>query len=206
MELDAGHGGEILVCGVDEVGRGPLAGPVVAAAAILPHDGLCAWLAEAIDDSKATRRALREELAPAIREHCWVALGFASVEEIDRLNIFQASMLAMARAVEGLGVAPGLAFVDGKHAPRLCCRASPVIGGDARCLSIAAASIVAKVERDRLMAELAEAHPGYGWERNAGYPTAEHRQALHRLGPTPHHRRSFAPVSAALRLECNGRP
>lgn len=200
MELGAGHGGEILVCGVDEVGRGPLAGPVVAAAAILPHEGLRAWLAEAIDDSKATRRALREELAPAIREHCWVSLGLATVEEIDRLNIFQASMLAMARAVEGLGVTPGLALVDGRHAPKLGCRAMPVVGGDARCLSIAAASIVAKVERDRLMAGLAEAHPGYGWERNAGYPTAEHREALRRLGATPHHRRSFAPVMQRLAL------
>ncbi|HSK41105.1 MAG TPA: ribonuclease HII [Arenibaculum sp.] len=198
MELAAGHGLRALVCGVDEVGRGPLAGPVVAAAAILPHDGLPRRLAGAIDDSKATARRLREELAPAIREHCWVALGTATVEEIDRINILQASLIAMRRAVEALGVAPDLALVDGRHAPALACPSRAVVGGDARCLSIAAASIVAKVVRDDLMADLAREHPGYGWERNAGYPTAEHKGALARLGVTRHHRRSFAPVSQIL--------
>ncbi|HEV7372533.1 ribonuclease HII [Arenibaculum sp.] len=200
LELEAGHAGGRLVCGVDEVGRGPLAGPVVAAAAILPDRGLPPGVLDAIDDSKAIPRSLREELAPLLLEHGWIALGVASVEEIDRINILQASLLAMGRAVEALGVAADLALVDGRHAPRLACPARAVVGGDARCLSIAAASIVAKVERDRIMAELAIRHPGYGWERNAGYPTPEHRAALARLGPTPHHRRSFAPVSQLLAL------
>lgn len=200
LEREAGHADGRLVCGVDEVGRGPLAGPVVAAAAILPHRGLPPEILDVVDDSKATPRSLRESLAPRLLEHGWIALGIATVEEIDRLNILQASLLAMRRAVEALGVAADLALVDGRHAPRLACPAKAVIGGDARCLSIAAASIVAKVERDRIMAGLAARHPGYGWERNAGYPTAEHRAALARLGPTPHHRRSFAPVSKLLAL------
>jgi ribonuclease HII len=198
MELAAGHGGDLFVCGIDEVGRGPLAGPVVAAAAILPADGLPADLAAAIKDSKVLKRPLREDLAPRICERAQVALGRAEVEEIDRINILQASLLAMARAVAALGTVPGFALVDGKFAPPLPCPGRPVIGGDAKCLSIAAASIVAKVERDRIMADLARDWPGYGWERNAGYPTAEHRGALARLGVTPHHRRSFAPVKALL--------
>lgn len=200
FETAAGHGADALVCGVDEVGRGPLAGPVVAAAAILPHEGLPGWILASVDDSKAVRRALREDLAPALLERGWIALGVASVEEIDRLNILRASMLAMERAVAALGVRPDLALVDGNRAPALACRARPIVKGDARCLSIAAASVVAKVARDRLMADLAREHPGYGWERNAGYGTAEHRDALLRLGPTPHHRRSFAPVAQQLAL------
>ena len=200
FETAAGHGTTALVCGVDEVGRGPLAGPVVAAAAILPHDGLPAWLVEAIDDSKAVKRALREDLAPALCEHAWIALGAASVAEIDTMNILRASHLAMERAIAGLGIPPDLALVDGNLLPALPCRGQAVVKGDARCLSIAAASIVAKVARDREMAALALEFPGYGWERNAGYGTAEHRAALARLGPTPHHRRSFAPVAEQLAL------
>nr|WP_207478105.1 ribonuclease HII [Arenibaculum pallidiluteum] len=204
LETAAGHGTAALVCGVDEVGRGPLAGPVVAAAAILPHQSLPGWLADAIDDSKALKRALRDDLAPALREHAWIGLGLASVEEIDALNILRASHLAMERAIASLGVVPDLALVDGNLLPPLPCRGRAVVKGDARCLSIAAASIVAKVARDAMMAELAEAFPGYGWERNAGYGTAEHRAALAHLGPTPHHRRSFAPVAEQLALGLRG--
>ncbi|HZH25643.1 MAG TPA: ribonuclease HII [Azospirillaceae bacterium] len=188
------------VCGLDEVGRGPLAGPVVAAAVLLPdvhdpHGGLPADIAARIDDSKKVPAARRAELATAIRAHARVGVALADVAEIDALNILHASMLAMCRAVEGLGVAPDLALVDGNRAPPgLACRCVTVVKGDARSLSIAAASIVAKVERDRIMAELAQNHPDYGWDRNAGYPTAEHLRALRERGPTPHHRRSFAPV------------
>jgi ribonuclease HII len=122
----------------------------------------------------------------------------ADVGEIDRLNILRASLLAMKRAVEGLGITPGVALIDGNKMPDLTCAMRTIVGGDAASLSIAAASVVAKVERDRIMAELALAYPGYGWERNAGYPTIEHRKALISLGVTPHHRRSFGPVKAVL--------
>ncbi|HYM31085.1 MAG TPA: ribonuclease HII [Candidatus Cybelea sp.] len=183
-----------VVCGIDEVGRGPLAGPVVAAAVILDP----ARVPSGINDSKALPKAKREILEIEIRANARVALGSASVEEIDRLNILWASMLAMRRAFDGLGQTADHALIDGNRAPELPCAAHPLVDGDARCLSIAAASIVAKVARDRLMAELALAHPEYGWERNAGYGTAEHLAALARLGPTPHHRTSFAPVRACL--------
>ncbi|EWY38029.1 ribonuclease HII [Skermanella stibiiresistens SB22] len=197
-EIAAGYGTGILVCGVDEVGRGPLAGPVVAAAAILPAEGLPPALAALINDSKLLKAGVREELAPLILACCDVAIGIAEVEEIDRINILQASLLAMRRAVEGLRSTPAVALIDGNKAPGLACRTVTIVGGDAASLSIAAASVVAKVERDRMMAELARRHPGYGWERNAGYPTAEHRKALISLGVTPHHRRSFGPVKVAL--------
>jgi ribonuclease HII len=193
-----------LVIGVDEVGRGPLAGPVVAAAAwIDPHQADPTLLA-ALDDSKKLSRKTRDTLAralladPGVRVH----LAEASVAEIDEHNILRATFLAMARAVEDLAkVMPGpiaLALVDGNRPPPLPCAVRTVITGDSLSLSIAAASIVAKVARDATMATLAETHPGYGWERNAGYGTAEHRQALTRLGATRHHRRSFAPVRQVL--------
>ena len=197
-EIAAGYGTGVIVCGVDEVGRGPLAGPVVAAAAVLPPEGLPPALAALVNDSKLLKPGVREELAPLIRASATVALGIADVAEIDRLNILRASLLAMKRAVEALGVRPGVALVDGNKAPDLACPVRTIVGGDAASLSIAAASVVAKVERDRIMAELARTHPGYGWERNAGYPTAEHRKALISLGVTPHHRRSFGPVKVAL--------
>ena len=197
-ELAAGFGTGTIVCGVDEVGRGPLAGPVVAAAAILPDGGLPGELAVLVNDSKLLKAGMREALAPLILRHARVGIGMASVEEIDRLNILQASLLAMKRAVGVLGVVPDVALVDGNRAPDLACRTITIVGGDAASLSIAAASVVAKVERDRIMAELARSHPGYGWERNAGYPTAEHRKALISLGITVHHRRSFGPVRLAL--------
>ena len=179
------------VAGIDEAGRGPWAGPVVAAAVVLDPRRIPPGL----DDSKklpaARRAALFDELMACAR----AAIGSAGVREIDRLNILEATMLAMGRAVAALPDPPAHALVDGTRAPALACPATTVVKGDARSLSIAAASIVAKVSRDRLMAELARSFPGYGWERNAGYGTPEHRRALERLGPTPHHRLSFAPVA-----------
>lgn len=184
------------VCGVDEAGRGPLAGPVVAAAVVLD---LARPVPRGIDDSKKLDRATREALAEKIRARAIVGVGQASVAEIDRFNILRATLMAMTRAVEqlarALGRAPALALVDGTIAPPLgCCPVRTVVGGDALSFSIAAASIVAKVARDRLMSELALEHPHYGWEHNAGYGTPEHLAALGRHGPTPHHRASFRPV------------
>jgi len=184
------------VCGIDEAGRGPLAGPVIAAAAILP-DPLPATLA-GLDDSKKLSAARREILFAALMRDAQIGVGRAEVEEIERLNILGASLLAMARAYQALGVPAATALIDGNRPPRLPCSIRCIVGGDALSLSIAAASIVAKVTRDREMAALANQFPGYGWERNAGYPTEEHRGALLRLGLTPHHRRGFAPVRAVL--------
>ncbi len=182
------------VAGVDEAGRGPWAGPVVAGAAILDPADTPAGIA----DSKTLSRARREALYDALVGCARLGVGIASVAEIDRLNILAATMLAMRRAVDDLGVVPGHVLVDGNRLPELPCPATAVVRGDARCVSIAAASIVAKVTRDRIMADLARAHPGFGWDHNAGYGTAEHRAALDALGVTPHHRRSFAPVAARL--------
>ena len=182
------------VAGIDEAGRGPLAGPVVAAAVIL--DPRC--IPDGVADSKALPRADRERLHDALRASAWVGVGAASVAEIDTLNILAATLLAMRRAAARLPVAPVYALVDGNRPPELACPAETVIKGDALCLSVAAASIIAKVVRDRIMARLAPLHPGFGWERNAGYATLEHRLALDRLGPTPHHRKSFAPVRRLL--------
>jgi ribonuclease HII len=170
---------------------------VLAAAAILPAGPLPRALDGLIRDSKTLSRTQREALAPLIAAHGWVALGEADVGEIDRFNILNAALLAMTRAVTALGIEPGYALVDGNRLPSLPCPARAVVKGDGLSLSIAAASIVAKVARDARMAELARAFPGYGWERNAGYGTAEHLDGLRRLGATPHHRRSFAPVAAA---------
>lgn len=186
--------GCVRVCGVDEVGRGPWAGPVVAAAVVLDRG----WDAAGVDDSKRLTAAARARVRRAIEAHAEIGTGQASVCEIDRLNILHAALLAMRRAVAGLVRRPGCALVDGNRLPDLPCPATAVPRGDARSLSIAAASIVAKVERDRLMAGLARDFPGYGWERNAGYGTPEHAAALARLGATPHHRRSFAPVARRL--------
>lgn len=197
IEDEFGEGA--LVCGVDEVGRGPISGPVMAAAVILPRP-LPAELAGVINDSKKLSLKKREALAPLIERHAiaW-AVAEASVAEIDEINILQAALLAMTRAVTALGVAPTAALVDGDKLPKaLPCPARAVVKGDSRSLSIGAASILAKVARDRLMTELDRQHPGYGWARNAGYPTAEHLAALTGLGVTPHHRRSFAPVACAL--------
>lgn len=190
-----------VVCGVDEVGCAPLAGPVVAAAIILPAKGLPRKLAALINDSKIVPAPKREAAAAALPDYCVISFGEASVEEIDTINIYHARMLAMRRAVAGLSVLPQLALIDGNATPKdLACPARTIVDGDAKCLSIAAASIVAKVFRDAYMHRLAEAFPGYGWETNVGYGTRDHRSALARLGITPHHRRSFAPVRLHLGL------
>jgi ribonuclease HII len=187
--------GFLCVAGVDEVGRGPLAGPVTAAAVVLRIGAIPAGLR----DSKALTAARRSALAAEIHACADVAVAHASVDEIDLLNILQASLLAMRRALAALPHPPDYALVDGNRLPvALPCAAEALVGGDARCLSIAAASIVAKVARDALMADLARQHPGYGWEANAGYPTPAHLIALKALGASPHHRRSFAPVRNIL--------
>jgi ribonuclease HII len=196
-----------LICGVDEVGRGPLAGPVIAAAVILPHALPPAVMRE-IRDSKKMTAAQRENLFAPLTQVCFYGVGEASVEEIATLNILWASMLAMQRAVDALHASldpvPGqtitMALIDGNRVPkRLSCPAEAIIKGDDKSLSIAAASIIAKVTRDRLMAQLAAQHPGYGWERNAGYGTPEHVSALQRLGITVWHRQGFAPVTQLAR-------
>jgi len=185
------------VVGVDEAGRGPLAGPVVAAAVVLKEPASL----DGVNDSKQLTEAQREALFDAIHGRAHVGVGIGSVAEIDRLNILEASLLAMRRAVRAvsweIGALPDVALVDGNRSPRLACEERLVVGGDGLSVSIAAASIVAKVTRDRLMARLAERHRGFGWEHNRGYATWEHRLALTILGPTPHHRRSFAPLRPA---------
>ena len=192
-----------IVCGIDEVGRGPLAGPVVAAAVILDQKRFPRSLRERLDDSKVLTIDEREACWKALgrcveRGAAHIAVGAASVREIDTINILRAALLAMARAVAALRVSPEIALVDGNMPPPLGCAVKTVIGGDGLSFSIAAASVVAKVTRDRLMRALAPRYPGYGWETNVGYATREHGEAIARLGPTPHHRRSFAPVRLAL--------
>lgn len=182
------------VVGVDEAGRGPLAGPVVAAAVILDRSRF----PRGIDDSKKLSLAERESLYRRLRDQAVVAVGIASVEEIDRFNIFWATMLAMTRAVEALGLEPGTVLVDGNRCPNWRYTSKAIVSGDAKSRSIAAASVIAKVTRDRLMAEYCVQHPGYGWTNNKGYGTPEHVEALDRLGPTPLHRKSFAPVRQHL--------
>lgn len=184
-----------LVAGVDEVGRGPLAGPVVAAAVVFPT-GVPRRLGALIDDSKKLTPEQRLLAFAAIHAsgRAEIGVGAASVAEIERLNILHAALLAMRRAVARLPRTPDLALVDGNQPPRLECEVRCVIGGDARSLSIAAASIVAKVLRDRAMTRLAVRFPAYGWAENAGYATPFHRAALRRLGPTPHHRPAFGTV------------
>lgn len=188
--------GHRFVAGIDEAGRGPWAGPVVAAAVILDP----ATLPPGVHDSKQIKAHKREALFEAIQS-CALAtgVGIAGVEEIDTLNILEATKLAMCRATEALAIAPQFALVDGNQLPRnLPCPAKAIIDGDALSLSIAAASIIAKVTRDRIMHTLAQQHPHYGWDRNAGYGTKQHQEALARYGVTAHHRRSFAPIRRLL--------
>ncbi len=193
---DEGFG---VVCGVDEAGRGPWAGPVVAAAVVLDAERLSPDLAAGHDDSKKLKPARRAELLGMLRAVARIGVGSASVEEIDASNILAATLLAMGRAVDALGrPVPDLALVDGNRPPRLVCPARTIVKGDALSLSIAAASIVAKQTRDAEMAELDRQFPGYGWAANAGYGTAQHKSALERLGPTPAHRKSFAPIRKML--------
>jgi ribonuclease HII len=192
-----------VVCGVDEAGRGPLAGPVVAAAVVIDRRRLRGELRRVLDDSKALSREAREScyrgLVAGVRTGAVsLGVGATSAPEIDRINILRASLLAMARAVAALGVTPDIALVDGNVAPLLPCRVQTVVRGDALSFSIAAASVIAKVTRDRIMHALARRHPGYGWETNVGYATAEHSAAIKALGVTAHHRRSFAPVRLAV--------
>ncbi len=197
---------EGLVCGIDEVGRGPLAGPVVAAAVILDRRRLPRALRRGLDDSKKLAPEAREEFAVLLRRCAVIGLGAASVAEIDRVNILQATFLAMRRALRALPMAPVAALVDGNCDPRLPCPAHPVIGGDGLSLSIAAASVIAKVARDRLMRCLAARYDGYGWTTNVGYGTAEHRAAIVRLGLTPHHRLSFQPSRDLFGYDANESP
>lgn len=190
--------GFLRVAGVDEAGRGPLAGPVTAAAVILNPDDV----PDGLNDSKKLSAVRREELFAEIVARAQVAVAHASVDEIDRLNILRASHLAMCRAVALLPVAPDHLLIDGNMVPRdLSLSAEAVIAGDTRSASIAAASIVAKVCRDRVMVDLAQQHPGYGWRTNAGYPSKSHKAALQNLGVTAHHRRSFKPVHNMLYQE-----
>ena len=185
------------LAGVDEAGCAPLAGPVVAAAVILDR----VHFPRGIDDSKKLPIEAREAIYGRLRKVAAIGVGIASVEEIDELNIYWARMLAMARAVEALGFDPAWVLVDGNATPRWERPSKAIVAGDRKCRSIAAASIVAKVTRDRIMADHARSWPGYGWETNRGYPTPEHIRALDRLGLTPLHRRSFAPVRERLTPE-----
>ena len=195
-----GLGGAPLIVGVDEAGRGPLAGPVVAAAVVL-----CNPAPQGLDDSKKLSAKRRAALEPVIREHCAWGLGVVDVEDIDRLNIFGATMLAMTRAVShliaALGAEPDQVLIDGNMTPHgrredwRWADARAIVGGDGLEPCISAASIIAKEYRDRIMRNAAVAHPQYGWDRNMGYGTAEHMAALQIHGPTPLHRKSFAPVA-----------
>ncbi|MCB1405492.1 MAG: ribonuclease HII [Rhodobacteraceae bacterium] len=196
LERAARTQGYRLVAGVDEVGRGPLCGPVTAAACILDP----ARVPPGINDSKRLKEAERTALAAQIKQSAiaW-AIAHATVQEIDAINILQASHLAMKRALQALDPKMDFALVDGNRMPReMPVPGQTVVKGDAKSLSIAAASIVAKVERDQIMRDLAREHPEYGWETNMGYPTAQHLAALTRFGPTPHHRITFGPVRKML--------
>jgi len=192
-----------IVCGVDEAGRGPWAGPVVAGAAILDRATLPEDLVQDLDDSKKLKAETREALLARLiaADGVQLGLGVASVEEIDEFNILQATFIAMKRAVENLSTVPDFALIDGnKIPPGLSCEAEAVIKGDGLSLSIAAASIQAKVARDHMMVDLDALHPGYGWANNAGYGTKQHQEGLKVLGITPHHRKSFAPIRKILSL------
>ena len=185
------------VCGVDEAGRGPLAGPVVAAAVILTP----ARIPEGLNDSKALLPKQRELLLNAIEKNACIGIGIAEPEEIDRINILQASLIAMRRAVLALPELPNMALIDGNRLPDLPCEAQAIVKGDSRSLSIAAASIVAKVTRDRLMVKANIRYPGYGLAGHKGYPTKAHIELVKTLGPSPIHRRSFKPVRLADRTK-----
>ena len=186
------------VCGVDEAGRGPWAGPVVAGAVILDRSCVPAGL----NDSKKLTAKRRDVLFDLITDTALVGVGIANVQEIDEVNILQATFLAMRRAVENLPQGPSHALIDGnKIPPGLNCESQAIVKGDGRSLSIAAASIIAKVTRDRIMVSLAQQFPGYGWERNAGYGVKAHQEGLQRLGVTPHHRVSFKPIHKMLYQE-----
>ncbi len=189
------------IAGIDEAGRGPWAGPVVAGAVILNLDNLSDTLLAGLDDSKKLSAGKRDALYEGLMERAHVGVGVASVEEIDTINILQATFLAMTRAVEGLPNRPEFALVDGNKLPPFSYPAEAIVKGDSRSLSIAAASIIAKVTRDRIMTELGELHPGYAWEKNMGYGTKAHQAGLERLGVTVHHRKSYKPIINILSRE-----
>ncbi|MSP90002.1 MAG: ribonuclease HII [Alphaproteobacteria bacterium] len=199
LVLERAAGG--IVAGIDEAGRGPWAGPVVAAALVLDGTTLPDDLAVLIDDSKKLSPAARQAVFDRLGSCATFGIGAASVTEIDRINILAATFLAMTRALAALarrGMRPDLALVDGNRAPPLPCPCRMIVGGDGKSLSIAAASIVAKVTRDRIMARLDPRYPAFGWARNAGYGTAVHRNALYQVGVTRHHRISFKPIDNIL--------
>ncbi len=199
LEEEMATQGYELICGVDEAGRGPWAGPVAAGAVILDRRSLCNELRTGLDDSKKLKPGARAAMFEILQREARIGIGLADVEEIDELNILQATMLAMRRAVDDLGSpVPDLILVDGNREPQMPCDVKTVVKGDAISMSIAAASIVAKVTRDNIMTELDTRYPGYGWARNAGYGTAEHKAALDTLGVTPAHRKSFAPIRKML--------
>lgn len=191
FELAAQKQGHSFICGIDEAGRGPWAGPVVAAAVILDPGNIPSGL----NDSKKLKEAPREKLFAEIMTTSWVGVGIGDEGRIDNDNILATTLWAMNEAVCNLNTAPHYALVDGNRAPKLSCPVQTIISGDARSLSIAAASIIAKVTRDRIMVALHEKFPGYGFARHKGYGTAFHQAALNELGPCIHHRKSFAPVA-----------
>lgn len=192
--FDAEAGLPGIVAGVDEAGRGPLAGPVVAAAVIFERR----IVLRGLRDSKMLTPDRREALAVSIRKRAHIGIGIASVEEIDAVNILQATFLAMRRAVSQLPVAPDACLIDGNQDPGLSCLTRTLVKGDAICASIAAASIIAKTARDAIMRELCQVHPQFGWSSNKGYGAPAHLAALREHGPTQHHRKSFAPVHNML--------
>lgn len=205
-EDEAVRDGKAVVAGIDEAGRGPWAGPVLAAAVVLDRAKIPRTLARRLDDSKKLSPEVREELFEKLRGLAAIGIGRAEVAEIDIFNILNATFIAMGRAVAALGLKPDLALVDGNRAPALACPVRCIVEGDGRSLSIAAASIAAKVTRDRIMRAHGIEFPGYGFENHMGYGTPEHRASLARLGPSPIHRRSFAPVLKMLNPARAGLP
>ena len=197
FEQDAGG----IVAGIDEVGRGPWAGPVVAGAVIIDPNKIPLRLSNIINDSKKLTLKRREEIAAHLPSCAKIGIGAATPYEIEKLNILGATFKAMERAVKALPIKPDFVLVDGNRMPPLPCRGQAIVKGDSVSLSIAAASIMAKVTRDSIMRKLSLRYPGYGWERNAGYGTPQHSEALRNIGVTPHHRRSFAPIIKMLSLE-----
>jgi ribonuclease HII len=198
FENQAKKNGYKIVCGIDEAGRGPWAGPVTAAAVVLDPALLSYELLNQLDDSKKIKRAQQKAIFDEIHLKIIYGIGQASVEEIDDINILQATFLAMRRALKALCVFPDYALVDGNRLPSLNCSSEAIIKGDSKSYTIAAASIIAKVTRDLNMVVLSQQHPGYGWERNSGYGTKEHQAALVSLGVTSAHRKSYAPIRKIL--------
>jgi len=186
------------IAGIDEAGRGPWAGPVIAAAVVLNQSKMPEELRLGINDSKVISAAKRERIFSTLHLCADIGVGRAEVNEIDETNILNATFMAMKRALQSLSVSVDVALVDGNQAPNLPCKVETLVKGDALSLSIAAASIVAKVHRDREMTMLAKTFPGYGWEKNAGYGTKEHREALASIGVTPHHRKTFSPIAKII--------